>query len=65
MTHNREFPRNLSIIFTSSQVLTMQQELTPSELTVLHGSARESPITEEFFSVVSKVQVGALKAIYF
>jgi len=40
-------------------------QLTPSELTVLHGSARESPITEEFFSVVSKVQVGTLKAIYF
>lgn len=31
--------------------------LTPSELAVLHGSARESPITEEFFSVVNKVQV--------
>ncbi|XP_018369908.1 PREDICTED: conserved oligomeric Golgi complex subunit 6 isoform X2 [Trachymyrmex cornetzi] len=51
---------------SESQILTMQQEvasafirnfqLTPSELTVLHGSARESPITEEFFSVVSKVQ---------
>ena len=32
-------------------------QLTPSELTVLHGSVRESPITEEFFSVVNKVQV--------
>ncbi|XP_018337912.1 PREDICTED: conserved oligomeric Golgi complex subunit 6 isoform X2 [Trachymyrmex septentrionalis] len=51
---------------SESQILTMQQEvasafirnfqLTPSELTVLHGSARESPITEEFFSVVNKVQ---------
>ncbi|XP_018301380.1 conserved oligomeric Golgi complex subunit 6 isoform X3 [Mycetomoellerius zeteki] len=51
---------------SESQILTMQQEvasafirnfqLTPSELTILHGSARESPITEEFFSVVSKVQ---------
>ncbi|XP_011863125.1 PREDICTED: conserved oligomeric Golgi complex subunit 6 isoform X1 [Vollenhovia emeryi] len=51
---------------SESQALTMQQEvasvfiknlqLTPSELTVLHGSARESPITEEFFSVVNKVQ---------
>ncbi|KYN04213.1 PREDICTED: conserved oligomeric Golgi complex subunit 6 [Cyphomyrmex costatus] len=49
-----------------SQILTMQQEvasafirnfqLTPSELTALHGSTRESPITEEFFSVVNKVQ---------
>lgn len=32
-------------------------QLTPSELMVLHGSVRESPITEEFFSVVNKVQV--------
>ncbi|XP_012220146.2 conserved oligomeric Golgi complex subunit 6 isoform X1 [Linepithema humile] len=49
-----------------SQVLSMQQEvasafiknfqLTSSELTVLHGSTRESPITEDFFSVVNKVQ---------
>lgn len=49
-----------------SQILSIQQEvanafiknfqLTPSELTILHGSARESPITEEFFSVVNKVQ---------
>lgn len=31
--------------------------LTSSELAVLHGPARESPITEEFFSVVNKVQV--------
>ncbi|KAL0105505.1 hypothetical protein PUN28_016876 [Cardiocondyla obscurior] len=51
---------------SESQALAMQQEvanafirnfqLTPSEMTVLHGSARESPITEEFFSVVNKVQ---------
>ncbi|XP_032663782.1 conserved oligomeric Golgi complex subunit 6 isoform X1 [Odontomachus brunneus] len=49
-----------------NQMLSMQQEvasafiknfhLTSSELAVLHGSARESPITEEFFSVVNKVQ---------
>lgn len=32
-------------------------QLTPSELIVLHGSSRESPITEEFFVVVNKVQV--------
>lgn len=50
-----------------SQTLSMQQEvanafiknfqLTSSELATLHGSSRESPITEEFFSVVSHVQV--------
>lgn len=50
-----------------SQTLSMQQEvanafiknfqLTPAELAVLHGSGRESPITEEFFSVVNRVQV--------
>ncbi|XP_011344994.1 conserved oligomeric Golgi complex subunit 6 isoform X2 [Ooceraea biroi] len=49
-----------------SQALSMQQEvarafiknfqLSSSELTVLHGSTRESPITEEFFSVINKVQ---------
>lgn len=32
-------------------------QLTSSELSILHGSARESPITEEFFTVISKVQV--------
>ncbi|XP_014482333.1 PREDICTED: conserved oligomeric Golgi complex subunit 6 isoform X2 [Dinoponera quadriceps] len=49
-----------------NQTLSMQQEvasafiknfhLTSPELAVLHGSVRESPITEEFFSVVNKVQ---------
>lgn len=32
-------------------------QLTPAELTVLHGSTRESPITDEFFSVINRVQV--------
>lgn len=32
-------------------------QLTSSELNILHGSTRESPITEEFFSVVNRVQV--------
>lgn len=32
-------------------------QLASSELTILHGSTRESPITEDFFSVVNKVQV--------
>lgn len=54
----------------SSQALSMQQQvarafiknfqLTSSELTVLHGSARESPVTEEFFSTINKVQVAHL-----
>ncbi|CAK9802859.1 Conserved oligomeric Golgi complex subunit 6 [Anthophora plagiata] len=49
-----------------SQTLSMQQEvanafienfqLTSSELSVLHGSSRDSPITEEFFSVINRVQ---------
>ncbi|XP_061937282.1 conserved oligomeric Golgi complex subunit 6 isoform X2 [Apis cerana] len=49
-----------------SQTLSMQQEvanafiknfqLTSSEQNILHGSTRESPITEEFFSVVNRVQ---------
>ncbi|CAK9829286.1 Conserved oligomeric Golgi complex subunit 6 [Anthophora retusa] len=49
-----------------SQTLSMQQEvanafienfqLTSSELSVLHGPSRDSPITEEFFSVISRVQ---------
>ncbi|XP_076760998.1 conserved oligomeric Golgi complex subunit 6 isoform X2 [Xylocopa sonorina] len=49
-----------------SQTLSMQQEvanafiknfqLTAAEQTVLHGATRESPITEEFFSVVNRVQ---------
>lgn len=65
----------LSFDFISSQVLSIQQEvastfiknfqLTQSELTVLHGSVRESPITEEFFSVINKVQVNALNVINF
>lgn len=40
-------------------------QLTPSELTILHGSLRESPITEEFFSVVNKVQVVYRKLFIF
>lgn len=50
-----------------SQTLSMQQEvanafiknfqLTQSELAILHGSSRDSPITEEFFTVVNRVQV--------
>ncbi|XP_060811125.1 conserved oligomeric Golgi complex subunit 6 [Bombus pascuorum] len=49
-----------------SQTLSMQQEvanafiknfqLTSSEQSILHGSSKESPITEEFFSVVNRVQ---------
>lgn len=32
-------------------------QLTQSELAALHGSTRDSPISEEFFSVVNRVQV--------
>lgn len=32
-------------------------QLTAAEQSVLYGSNRESPITEEFFSVVNRVQV--------
>lgn len=59
--------KKISFIYFFSKVLSIQQEvasafiknfqLTSSELTVLHGSARESPITEEFFTVINKVQV--------
>ena len=51
----------------SSKKLSMQQEvansfinsfeLSSSEMAVLHGPSRESPITEEFFTVVNRVQV--------
>ncbi|XP_047368053.1 conserved oligomeric Golgi complex subunit 6 isoform X1 [Vespa velutina] len=49
-----------------SQILSMQQEvasafiksfqLSQSEITSLHGSHRESPITEEFFTILNRVQ---------
>ncbi|XP_026670042.1 conserved oligomeric Golgi complex subunit 6 isoform X2 [Ceratina calcarata] len=49
-----------------SRILSMHHEianafianfqLTPAEQTILHGSTRESPITEDFFSVVNHVQ---------
>ncbi|XP_046828194.1 conserved oligomeric Golgi complex subunit 6 isoform X1 [Vespa crabro] len=49
-----------------SQILSMQQEvasafiksfqLSQSEITSLHGSHRESPITEEFFIILNRVQ---------
>lgn len=49
-----------------SKKLSMQQdvanafiksfELNSSEIAVLHGPSRESPITEEFFTVVNRVQ---------
>lgn len=50
-----------------SKKLSMQQEvansfiksfdLSSTEMAVLHGPSRESPITEEFFTVVNRVQV--------
>ncbi|XP_066592329.1 conserved oligomeric Golgi complex subunit 6 [Prorops nasuta] len=49
-----------------SQILSMQQDvanafikcfqLTSNEIATLHGTSRESPITEEFFTVVNRVQ---------
>ena len=32
-------------------------QLNSDELAILHGSSREAPITEEFFTVINRVQV--------
>lgn len=32
-------------------------QLSQAEITSLHGSHRESPITEEFFIILNRVQV--------
>ncbi len=32
-------------------------QLTPDELAILYGTSREAPITDEFFSVLNRVQV--------
>lgn len=32
-------------------------QLNADELTILHGTSREAPITEEFFTVINRVQV--------
>ena len=40
-------------------------QLNPEELVTLHGTSREAPITEEYFSVLSRVQVKTKNLIKF
>lgn len=32
-------------------------QLTPDELAILHGTSREAPISDDFFTVLNRVQV--------
>lgn len=40
-----------------ANVFIKRFQLNANELAVLHGNSREAPITEEFFTVINRVQV--------
>lgn len=54
---NLFFSKKLSMQQEVADAFIKSFELNSSEMAVLHGPSRESPITEEFFTVVNRVQV--------